>query len=962
MFTKITRIGFIFVLALIASLMLVACTNNGGGNEGGEGGEGGNGGQVEPTPEPVVVLPAPTSLTISVEFAPLDENKEIKATSVGGDDICLEAEVNEGANPDVVWVSYNEDIATVDENGFVTPVSEGLATIVAYSAVAPAVQAEIQVRVHPTDVVQLLLEAIEYVKENVKYLNGNEKTRLPAEFKSNILSYQYKTYETKEEYRNNVFTATKEWRKAQVDSQDMIRCVITYIPTGVYRETSFPIYVVKNVANNDFMNVDAAEAAITALFANENLEAYEKAEKSLAITVDPSISVSWVSSNDKILKVSQENGVYKVEYTRPLDNTSVTLTATVMSAGTAGKTCPIEVIARGYTEEEKIAYFKDTVCAGIPASTAEVRKDVILPTYDSLFDLVVTWSSDHPELLSATGVYTDDTSKDYTQGTKVTLTATVLYLAVDELSDGTEEFTSANSFRREVKFELNVHPCTDSARAANAVAAYTKEHIADGNGWFPWGKIDRASNQLTGLPATAGAAGVTGAFEATAITWTCSEEGLFDEDWNLLKQYLRYHQVVLTGTGSFGGTTETIEVPLNVGIAQKERTAHIGGSFSRLAVQTNETATLSMDSLQTISAFDGLVGTRQTWYKERAGQCYEIIMGANEDLTKNVIVQPTADDNPEYGTTEVTMKTQFGIGVNCGFAGLTMYWDDPDTGIRFQYYASEAMTWVIGPENVDENGDLVDPENTAYTSEGVTYYGKLFSMLDRHHSNWDAVVIVNMSGKDIKVPVTYSKDYDPDSSPTRQTTYTPYKEKIFGCKEKYGSESVGEISISLFAGKAASVIQPDGKVGLVEAESKWNEYLSNMSSGITTESGTEYCQYVTLPNGGIIWSANSGQDAKYDLKSGSQTDDAKTGVVTMLSTAGHQLTVEFWNIHPCNTFTTNDEWQFPANYTSKLDSAATSSPVRHRDSTVTNVYFWARTLDASKVNPAWVALANAELE
>ena len=69
----------------------------------------------------------------------------------------------------------------------------------------------------------------------------------------------------------------------------------------------------------------------------------------------------------------------------------------------------------------------------------------------------------------------------------------------------------------------------------------------------------------------------------------------------------------------------------------------------------------------------------------------------------------------------------------------------------------------------------------------------------------------------------------------------------------------------------------------------------------------------------------------------------------MLCTAGNQLVVEFWNIHPCNTFTTNDEW---------VQNTVLTSPVRVRESLVTNEYFWARTLDASKVNAHWVEEAS----
>ena len=149
-------------------------------------------------------------------------------------------------------------------------------------------------------------------------------------------------------------------------------------------------------------------------------------------------------------------------------------------------------------------------------------------------------------------------------------------------------------------------------------------------------------------------------------------------------------------------------------------------------------------------------------------------------------------------------------------------------------------------------------------------------------------------------------------------------------------------------------------MGCVEAEAKWEDSLADLSSGLTDDAGvTEYCQYLTLQNGGVAWAAGEAQDDGYtDSKGASVHHTTKQYVGTMFSTAGNEITVEFWNIHPCNTFTTNDEWQLPEGYTAQLGG------VRRRTSTLTNVYFWARTLDATKynVNAAWVAAAQAELD
>ena len=939
MFTNFKRI-MVFVVLAFACMLLVAC------------------GEKEPAKP---VLKAPTEITILVEDAPLE-----KATSVDGDDIVLAIEEQEGVDTSVTWESMNTKVATVDENGFVTPVSAGQVKIVATSVKNPDVQAEITLRVHPADIGALLAEAGSYIKENVKFIElSSRKFQLPCSFRSDLLKYEYRSLSTGTVDSKCVYKNDTWYQGDKIDTVEKLECKVTYIPTGASALVTIEVYIVSDAENNDFTKIAATKEKIRALFANENLDAYDVAEKLLQIDKPADVAVIWTSDVAEVLKPvyvageatdSKTDDEFKLVYTRPLDWTQVELTATVM-AGSQGETEKFNIKAVGYTKTEKVEYFKDVVCANLPTADDQLRKDIRLPLADTLFGLRITWTSDHPELLSAEGVYTDDVTKDSTQGTKVTLTASVKYVSpndyIGQVNENTGEiytsYTDPNSFDEEVKFEIMVYPCTENTRSANKVVAYAKEHVAEGTGWFPWGKIDRASNQLTGLPATMGEAGVTGDYANVALNWTCSETGLFDAEWNLLKQYLRYHQVMLTATVQLGESTEVIEVPLNVGIAQKEMTSHIGGSFSRLAVQKSDNIFNAMDSLQTISAFDGMVGSQQTWYKgDQKGQYYEIRMGASEDLTKNLIVQPTAEEDSAYATKPVTASMQFGIGVNCGFGGVTLYWDDPDSGIRFQFFTVEAMTWVIGPDDVDENGDLIDKDGD----------GMILSMLDRYQQNWDHLVFVNMSGKDIRIPISYSKDYDTLTTQTRQVTYVPYDQKMFGERSKFGTEGLGAISLSLYSGDYAGLVQPNGKVGCVEAEAKWEDSLADLSSGLTGDDGvTEYCQYLTLQNGGVAWTAGEAQDDGYtDSKGASVHHTTKEYVGTMFSTAGNEVTIEFWNIHPCNTFTTNDEWQLPEGYTAELGG------VRKRTSTLTNVYFWARTLDATKynVNAAWVAAAQAE--
>ena len=90
------------------------------------------------------------------------------------------------------------------------------------------------------------------------------------------------------------------------------------------------------------------------------------------------------------------------------------------------------------------------------------------------------------------------------------------------------------------------------------------------------------------------------------INWTCSEEGLFDENFKLLKQYLRYHEVVLTYSITLEGNTATGEVVINVGIAEVKNTVYIGGFFAQ---DQSAGGIHAGDALTQLSKFDDARGT-----------------------------------------------------------------------------------------------------------------------------------------------------------------------------------------------------------------------------------------------------------------------------------------------------------------------------------------------------------------
>ena len=99
--------------------------------------------QTEYLIEPVTVrtLPdgKPTSITLNAESATLCIGDTFQAY--------VESTIPEGANKQVYWESGNSEIATVDDNGLITGISEGITHISATSILVPGIIANIEIKV-----------------------------------------------------------------------------------------------------------------------------------------------------------------------------------------------------------------------------------------------------------------------------------------------------------------------------------------------------------------------------------------------------------------------------------------------------------------------------------------------------------------------------------------------------------------------------------------------------------------------------------------------------------------------------------------------------------------------------------------------------------------------------------------------------------------------------------------------
>ena len=191
------------------------------------------------------------------------------------------------------------------------------------------------------------------------------------------------------------------------------------------------------------------------------------------------------------------------------------------------------------------------------------------------------------------------------------------------------------------------------------------------------------------------------------IAWAANEEGLLDENYKLLKQYLRYHEVVLTYTINVEGNEATGEVVINVGITKVKNTIYIGGNY----------------------------------YQQTGGG----------DAAGDVLCQLSKFDSP-VGVLPGAAKT-WGYSYSQGqFNGLTWYIDKTDeNGVttRYQYFAA-----VNGFITLDDQYSIALADPNDKTSVVITINESLNSRIGSNYGgNW-ACIYHNISDKEVKIPLS----------------------------------------------------------------------------------------------------------------------------------------------------------------------------------------------------------------
>lgn len=532
------------------------------------------------------------------------------------------------------WSTSDPSIATVDGLGNVTALKSGSVTITAVSALDEEISNSYDVEVweRGTDA-EIGLRALTFIKANMPEF-ANADFDLPVYPNDKVMVTWTKADTTS--ITDGVYTVGT----ITADSQTALTCKVEY---GTYTvEEVIPLKLVLDLEDNGFTANQVIKEYLDAYFYNYTKTNPDKLDHDVVLpTAVKASTISWASNAAAVLS---KTGVY----VRPNDDQIVTLSATVTTAG-VGMPLEYKVFVKGYTIEEKVAYVLNEGDL-LPYKDLQAQINIVLPTRDSKFNLLMAWASSDATVLDNVGAYVN---RDLAADTDITYTVTF----TDDRFTPNETGTGTVAVKALAATDTSkaVYDFTHDAALMASVPSY-----------FPFGVKNRAGgNTISGLATTlVGHDGVT-------IEWSGNPE---DFDGTTLKtQYLRYHESLLTATFKKTGVTSTaISFVVNTGISKDVDAMYVGGRFSE---QTTTVASDKFDLLNTFSYWDKAVGktlySGQQYWSAFSGQTFYV----NGDVDN--LANPTTFTANENGQ-------------------------------RFQYFAMDFVTVYITA--VDETGKITGLE------------------------------------------------------------------------------------------------------------------------------------------------------------------------------------------------------------------------------------------------------------
>lgn len=762
----------------------------------------------------VKCLLAPDAININVGGLKAVEGKTDTYYLVAGKEAQFEIEVaDEEMSKEVTWTVSNSR-ATVSADGLVKGVKYGEVKITATStsagaggvAITDSVTLEVVEHENPLQVLLANKKAIE--AQIPRFISSTYEFPMAPNEEVDTLYFDATSDRTNDE---NAFYYGEYAYVEGPDRQETIYCVLRY--KGEVVEFEFVISVVTNEEDNEFLALDYAQAELDKVF-GQYIGGQNKVSADMevpaAFTADEAmydVEISYDSVTDYTptpIDVNSVDGKLVAQYTKPNDDSIVRIEAYFKTAN-VDRVVRYNLTAAGYTQEEIVEYLTANV---LPQPAADgsyslVCAHMTLPTGDTtgkFGKLEIEWASSKEEVLSSAGRFANP---NLAAPEVVTLTATIKYAGT---------VGAQFAFETTKAIEVEVKPAENKAQAvALQVSNYVSApEFMEKISYFPFGKKDRldADGNITNvMPLPKKVSELTSEMAEYAdleIKWSATEEGLLDENYKLLKQYLRYHEVALTYSVTVDGNTATNEVVINVGITQVKNTIYIGGNY----------------------------------YQQTGGG----------DVAGDVLCQLSKFDSP-VGVLPGAAKT-WGYSYSQGqFNGLTWYIDKTDeNGVttRYQYFAA-----VNGFITLDDQYkiELANPEDK--TSVVITLNEEINKLIGTNYGgNW-ACIYHNISDKEVKIPLS---PYTGGPSPFKDAEGVEIKWENHPWKK--ANKIDRENAFGLDGYRAGFVADKDGNIVLGNGENYFQAAYDVNSDGQMTEDDF----WVTIPAGGYAYTSRTQQN------------------------------------------------------------------------------------------------------
>lgn len=765
----------------------------------------------------VKCLLAPDAININVGGLKAVEGKADTYYIVKDKEVQFTIEVaDEEMSTDVKWSATNSRVSV--ENGLVKAKDYGEVKVTAQSTSAGEGGAAITdsvtlVVVEHENPMQVLLNNKKEIEKSIPKFISSTYNFIMAPNPSVKTLYFDSTANRADE--SNAFYYGEYAYVEGPDRQETIFCVLEYM--GEQIEFEFVISVVTNEEDNEFLALDYAQEKVDAIFADyiggknkvsADIEVpsgftAEEAMYDIEISYDSVTDYTPTPIDVNTVKDEEGNEKKVAQYTKPNDDCVVRVEV-YFRAANVDRVVRYSLTAAGYTQEEIMEYLSANV---LPQPAADgsfslVCAHMTLPTADTtgkFGKLEIEWASNKEEVLTSAGRFANP---NLAAPEVVTLTATVKYAG----SVGAQF-----AFEAQKAIDVEVKPAENKAQAvALQVSNYVSApEFMEKISYFPFGKKDRLDsdgNITNVMPLPKKVSELTSEMAEYAdleIKWSANEEGLLDENYKLLKQYLRYHEVALSYSVTVDGNTATNEVVINVGITQVKNTIYIGGNI----------------------------------YQQTGGG----------DAAGDVLCQLSKFDSP-VGVLPGAAKT-WGYSYSQGqFNGLTWYIDKEVDGVvtRYQYFAA-----VNGYITLDEQYkiELADPNDV--TSVVITLNESINDKIGTNYGgNW-ACIYYNATDKEVKIPLS---PYTGGPSPFKDAEGVEIKWENHPWKK--ANKIDRENAFGLDGYRAGFVTDKDGNVVLGNGENYFQAAYDVNSDGQMTEDDF----WVTIPAGGYAYTSHTQQN------------------------------------------------------------------------------------------------------